>query len=125
VVAATAAATGVILDEAEVLEKLGATLPPEAQAQISDSVTKIFEASNFQDITGQRITKVVKTLRYIETKVHGLLAAFGDQIEHYVPEPEPVPETEEDADKKLMNGPQMPSAANSQADIDAILAGLF
>lgn len=125
VVAATAAATGVILDEAEVLEKLGATLPPAAQAQITESVTKIFEASNFQDITGQRITKVVKTLRYIETKIHGLLEAFGDQVEHFVPPPEPEPETAEDADKKLMAGPQMPGNANSQADIDAILAGLF
>jgi chemotaxis protein CheZ len=125
VVAATAAATGVILDEAEVLEKLGATLQPEARAQITDSVTKIFEASNFQDITGQRITKVVKTLRYIETKIHGLLEAFGDQVEHFVPPVEPEPETEADADRRLMAGPQLPGNANSQADIDAILAGLF
>ena len=125
VVAATARATGEILDRAEALEKLAPTLPPEAAAEITDAVTRIFEASNFQDITGQRITKVVKTLRYIESKIHTLLSAFGDQVEHFTPPPEPEPETEADADKKLMAGPQMPGNANSQADIDAILAGLF
>jgi chemotaxis protein CheZ len=125
VVGATEEATGTILDACEQLEKASTGLPPEAAEAITNAVTRIYEACNFQDITGQRITKVVKTLRYIETKIHGLLEAFGDQVEHFVPPPEPEPETEADADKKLMAGPQMPGNANSQADIDAILAGLF
>jgi chemotaxis protein CheZ len=121
VVAATARATGEILDRAEALEKLAPSLAPEAAAEITDAVTRIFEASNFQDITGQRITKVVKALKYIENKIDSLVTTFGTR-EIEAPPP-PVEEPEGDA--KLLHGPQMPAVANSQADIDAILAGLF
>jgi chemotaxis protein CheZ len=123
VVAATAHATGEILDCAESLEKLGATLPPAAAAQITDAVTRIFEASNFQDVTGQRITKVVKTLKYIENKIDSLVTTFGTR-ELDVPPPPAAPEAPDD-DSKLLHGPQLPAVANSQAEIDAILAGLF
>jgi chemotaxis protein CheZ len=122
VVAATAKATGEILDKAENLEKLGATLAPEQRAVINDAVTGIFEACNFQDVTGQRITKVVKTLNYIETKIGALLDAFGEELGEL---PSEFDEDEREGDAKLLNGPQMPQNANSQADIDAILAGLF
>ncbi|HTH97321.1 MAG TPA: protein phosphatase CheZ [Stellaceae bacterium] len=124
VVEATAKATGEILDYAEALEKLGATLPAKARTQITETVTGIFEACNFQDITGQRITKVVKTLNYIETKIGSLLKAFGEELGDLPP----LPEEEEEApvgDAALLNGPQLPQNANSQSEIDAILAGLF
>jgi chemotaxis protein CheZ len=121
VIAATAQATGEILDRAEALEKLAPTLPPAAAAEITDAVTRIFEASNFQDITGQRITKVVKALKYIETKIDSLVATFGTR-ELEVP---PAPIDEPQGDAKLLHGPQMPAIANSQAEIDAILAELF
>jgi len=126
VVAATAHATGEILDRAEALEKLATTLPPEAAAEITDAVTRIFEASNFQDITGQRITKVVKALKYIENKIDSLVTAFGTR-EMEMPSPPPPPASAEasEDDAKLLHGPQMPAVANSQAEIDAILAGLF
>jgi chemotaxis protein CheZ len=122
VVAATAQATGEILDRAEALERLAPTLPPAAAAEITDAVTRIFEASNFQDITGQRINKVVKTLKYIENKIDSLVTTFGTR-ELEAPPP-PVAEEPND-DSKLLHGPQMPAVANSQAEIDAILAGLF
>jgi chemotaxis protein CheZ len=121
VITATAQATGEILDRAEALEKLAATLPPEAAAEITDAVTRIFEASNFQDITGQRITKVVKALKYIETKIDSLVATFGTREMEVAP----VPVDEPQGDAKLLHGPQMPAIANSQAEIDAILAELF
>jgi chemotaxis protein CheZ len=121
VVAATAQATGEILDCAEQLEKLAPALPEAAAQQITQSVTRIFEASNFQDITGQRITKVVKTLKYIETKIDSLVTTFGTR-ELDVEPPTPV---ELEGDAKLLHGPQMPAVANTQAEIDAILAGLF
>jgi chemotaxis protein CheZ len=120
VVASTAKATGEILDWAEALEKVGATLPAEPRARISEAVTGIFEACNFQDITGQRITKVIKTLNYIEDKIGAMLKAFGEEMGELPPE-----EDAREGDAKLLNGPQMPDNANSQSDIDAILAGLF
>ena len=44
---------------------------------INDACMRIFEACSFQDITGQRITKVVSTLTYIEERLHGLQDAWG------------------------------------------------
>ena len=122
VVAAAANATGIILDRAEELDRLGASLDKETAAKINEAVTAIFEACNFQDITGQRITKVVRTLRYIESKVDNLVKAFGSEFGDLEPAPG-VPEPEGDA--ALLHGPQLTENANSQADIDAILAGLF
>ena len=38
---------------------------------------KIFEACNFQDLTGQRITKVVGTLKFIETHIVRMMEIWG------------------------------------------------
>ena len=122
VVAATANATGIILDHAEELDRLGASLDKETAAKINAAVTAIFEACNFQDITGQRITKVVRTLRFIENKVDSLVKAFGSEFGDTAAAPA---EPEATGDAALLHGPQLPQNANSQDDIDAILAGLF
>jgi chemotaxis protein CheZ len=120
VVEHTAEATGTILDAAETMEKLAPTLATDASATVASAVTRIYEACNFQDITGQRITKVVKTLKYIEQKIDALLAAFGDG--NAVPRAVVPPPTEDTV--QLMACPQLPAIANTQADIDAILAQL-
>ena len=116
IVAATADATGAILDAAEKLAGLDARNPG-AGDQITEQVTRIFEACTFQDITGQRITKVVKTLKQIELKVTELVQAFGD-----APQPATPPRTASGptGDAALLNGPQLPSDAASQSDIDAL-----
>ena len=118
VVEATAEATGTILDEAEAVQKLAATLPPAVGNKIGAAVTRIYEACNFQDITGQRITKVVKTLKYIESKIDALLAAFGETVAGKRPLAVKPP------DEDFVSGPQLPKAANNQDEIDAILASL-
>ena len=133
VVGATEEATGTILDACEGLEKVSSQVPPEAAEQITNAVTRIYEACNFQDITGQRITKVVKTLKQIEDRVSTMLGAFGEEIaKHHggraaasaeapaAAAPAPTPTKPGEAD--LLNGPQLPDDAKKQAEIDAILA---
>ena len=124
VVGATEEATGTILDACEQLEKATASLPPEAAEQITNAVTRIYEACNFQDITGQRITKVVKTLKHIEDRVSAMLTAFGDEIAKHQGSAAPAaaPAAAKPSDAELLNGPQMPDDAKKQAEIDAILA---
>lgn len=118
VVRATEEATQTILDSAETLTGLAESVGGETGEKIMGVVTRIFEASNFQDITGQRITKVVKTLRHIEAKVAMLARAFGHDVgEAVVP-----PDDQRSGDAALLNGPQLPQKANSQDDIDALLA---
>ncbi len=122
VVEHTAEATGTILDVAETLEKLGPSLPVEARNILGAAVTRIYEACNFQDVTGQRITKVVTTLKFIEQKIDALLGAFGSDIADMRELAPPPPAEPVDEDAKLMHGPQLPKEANKQAEIDAIMA---
>ena len=48
---------------------------------LQEATTRIYEACSFQDITGQRITKVVATLKTIEAKVAGIVSTFGGDCE--------------------------------------------
>jgi chemotaxis protein CheZ len=114
IVTATAQATGSILDAAERLGTVADRIGGTDGAAVTDEVTRIFEACTFQDITGQRITKVVKTLKIIETRVAELVGAFGTLDARADAAPAAV------GDAALLNGPQLPPDARSQADIDAI-----
>jgi chemotaxis protein CheZ len=118
VVDATADATGVILGGMEEIERIAGGLPSEIAAPLGDIVIKVYEACGFQDITGQRISKVVKALHHIEGKIEALLAVFGADLSEAT-----AGEALASDDSSLLNGPALPGAAgNSQADIDALLA---
>jgi chemotaxis protein CheZ len=124
IVGNTEEATGIILDSVEKIEAIAQKIEGENGTQIVDVVTKIYEACNFQDITGQRITKVVKTLKQIENKVVALIGAFGDELAREkaraaAAAPAPAP-AQKPSDEDLLNGPQLPTNANSQADIDSL-----
>jgi chemotaxis protein CheZ len=121
VVDATASATGSIMDACEQIETTTAEIDPAHAEQIQDQVVKIYEACSFQDITGQRISKVVKTLRTIEEKVATLLAAMGgeDTNAQGSSTQESVSPNDE---QSLLNGPQMPENAINQEEIDKLLA---
>ena len=77
VVAHTALATEGILAACEMLDRLGATLGPADAARLQRATTQIYEACTFQDITGQRISKVVAALQAIEAKVSALTGTGG------------------------------------------------
>ena len=104
-VGAAEAATGQILDSCEALEELARALPDESALALTYAVTNIYEACNFQDITGQRIAKVVAALQAIESRIGNLLRTFGAH--------------EGDG---LTVGPALPHRAVDQAEIDRIFA---
>ena len=56
----------------------------EPAAKLQDATTRIYEACSFQDITGQRITKVVAALKAIEAKVAQIVATFGSRAREAV-----------------------------------------
>lgn len=114
IVAHTAAATDAILETCETLDRVGASLSGDAAQQMQDATTRIYEACSFQDITGQRITKVVATLKAIDQKVAHIVAAFGGEQARAALAP--VPQAD------LLNGPQLPANAMDQSDIDKLLA---
>jgi chemotaxis protein CheZ len=79
----------------------------------------VFEACNFQDLTGQRITKVVNTLRFVEERIIKMMEIWGGadkfkdievELEHRM------------GDQGLLNGPSLGTDQDiaSQDDIDAL-----
>ncbi len=121
IVQATAEATHTIMDATETIEGVMEKLDGENSEKLMDATTRIDEACGFQDITGQRITKVVKTLKDIEVRVDALVAAFGSEIAK-VKAGQPEKEEKKDSDENLLHGPQLPEDAKSQAEVDALLA---
>jgi len=125
IVAHTATATDSILECCEKLDGVSPRLAPEDGQVLQDVVTKIYEACSFQDITGQRITKVVTTLKAIEAKVAHIIEVFGRN--ETLPRQAHLPVVPDPAAAgagatSLLNGPQLPSNAMDQSDIDALLA---
>jgi chemotaxis protein CheZ len=119
IVAATEEATNAIMEAAEAM--LAAEGEDEAtyKALVNDKVMAIFEACSFQDLTGQRIAKVVATLEQIEARVGRFAAAVkvgGDSVDA------PEDERERRARELLLNGPQAAGIAIAQNEVDALMA---
>lgn len=113
----TAHATDAILESCEMLDEVSATVSGDAAAKLQAATTKIYEACSFQDITGQRITKVVNTLKTIEGKVAHIVGTFGASTANAQSVTDHVA-----TDADLLNGPQLPAHAMDQSDIDKLLA---
>lgn len=131
IVRATEAATNSIMEAAETIEEVAANAEPEVSETLTDATTRIYEACSFQDITGQRIGKVVRALQEIEAKVDALVEVFGEEDE----ESRETRRAEREAERErlrqqaleegeLMEGPQLPEDAISQDDIDALFASM-
>jgi chemotaxis protein CheZ len=127
IVASTEAATEDILGAAEEIELRNRTLSgrlvedPEGQAltdEIAELVIKILESCNFQDLTGQRINKVVKTLRFIEERIIAMIGIWG--VDAFADLP--MQEESREGESALLNGPQSGNQGISQADIDKLFA---
>jgi chemotaxis protein CheZ len=128
VVGGTEEATQQILEAAESIDQSASALmkvnSPDQQKllseEIQERVVSIFEACNFQDLTGQRIKKVMTTMKFIENHITVMMDIWGgvDAIKAHAP---PIVDTRE-GDDKLLNGPKLdddPGHA-SQDDIDAL-----
>lgn len=134
VVGATEQATFAIFDACDAMTSLAATVDRESAAILNDQITKIYEACNFQDVTGQRIGKVVRTLKFIESKVDMIVAVFGDEVRqnhaHHVPaptEPDVAPNfatnlSPDDPEATLLHGPSAAGGGMDQDEIDRLLA---
>lgn len=118
VVGATEDATNKIMNACDQIMEIAGTLPDEPNQKLMNVVTGIYEACNFQDITGQRITKVVRTLKHIEEQVMRLVAAFGGTQSGGRKEKM----VDANDETTLLNGPQLPNNAINQDDIDALMA---
>jgi chemotaxis protein CheZ len=122
IVQATEAATHTIMECAETLMGADANDPTAYKALVDEKMMVVFEACSFQDITGQRIAKVVETLQHIEERV----ARFADvmnakDIEGFLNESER--ERAERKAKLLLNGPPLAGGGGvDQSAVDEIFS---
>jgi chemotaxis regulatin CheY-phosphate phosphatase CheZ len=118
VVRATEEATQAIMDAAE--EIMGADKSdPEAYAATVDLASmRIIEACSFQDITGQRITKVVETLTFIESRLDTIHETWGEMAAGGAEAPD---DAAPDDDSALLSGPQLDGEGIDQDTVDALL----
>ncbi|MBL4601493.1 MAG: protein phosphatase CheZ [Emcibacteraceae bacterium] len=122
IVQGTEAAAEKIMDSADEISELAEKCDDELKAKLEEISTNLFEASGFQDITGQRITKVVTTLAHLEEKLSALAHAIGDNdIDDAVQDDENI-DKDFDAmsNEDFLNGPQLEEEAQDQAAIDAL-----
>jgi chemotaxis protein CheZ len=123
IVAHTATATDSILECCEKIDTVTPRLTPEDAEVMQDVVTRIYEACSFQDLTGQRITKVVATLKTIEAKVAHIIDVFQPDVTGERAGAAAMARKAAEAPApSLLNGPQLPANAMDQSDIDALLA---
>jgi chemotaxis protein CheZ len=128
VVGGTEEATQHILEAAESIDNAATALSrvtsPDQQKllseEIQERVVSIFEACNFQDLTGQRIKKVMTTMKFIEHHITIMMDIWGgvDAIKAHAPALVDARE----GDARLLNGPRSEGDIGhaSQDDIDAM-----
>ena len=128
VVGGTEQATQQILEAAEAIDNAASALSKNTSLdqqkilseEIGERVVSIFEACNFQDLTGQRISKVMGTMKFIEQHINAMMEIWGgvDAIKAHAPAHVDTRE----GDDKLLNGPKLDGDAGhaSQDDIDAM-----
>jgi chemotaxis protein CheZ len=126
IVGGTERATQSILQAAEEIDQTANTLSASIKDghdqglahDIRDRVVQIFEACNFQDLTGQRVAHVLETLQFVEEHVARLLAIWH-AIEQFTPV---VFGEEAVGDRRFLNGPKLDDdpGHSTQDDIDGI-----
>lgn len=113
VIRLNAEAANRIMDSAERISECidSDGVPGEVRFAILDQVTAIFEACGFQDLTGQRIQRALKTLRSIEETMLGRKVSDA---------PSPGKVGQGDVDRMLADPAIARSGEVSQNDIDAM-----
>ncbi len=97
IVEATEAATNAIMECAEIVMAADAADPVAYRTLVEEKMLAVFEACSFQDITGQRIARMVETLQH---DAH--VCAERRQ-------------------RLLLHGPQHAENAHAQGDVDLLL----
>lgn len=114
----TADATHKIMEAAEQVMAADTSDADAYQEFVSVKMMDIFEACSFQDITGQRVKKIVDTLAHIEDRIVRFAHIMGVEDAE-------VQLTEEQKRKKdlLLNGPALNGPEVKQDEIDAMFSG--
>ena len=118
IVETTETAANTIMESVEEIMGMAPGIPAEAyRTAVEAKCLTVMEACAFQDLTGQRMTKVVETLLTLEDRLATLSDVLGDHAEEIEDEPEG-----KQGDEVFLNGPAMPGEGVDQDDIDKLFA---
>ena len=129
IVTATEDATHVILEASETIEEAASTLRGEIDQEkvdaLCDDITQqsmaVMEACIFQDITGQRVTRIVRSMKFVEERVDMMVELWGRAEIESLAASLNLTSEEDERDKRLhMTGPRLSDEAISQDEIDAL-----
>lgn len=112
----TKQATETIMEAAEALRADAVARNCQDLDRVEAQATRIFESCSFQDINGQRITKVIRTLKLIDERINSLAQTLQGSLKRMQPAAVNV------FGDPLLNGPALSGQAISQDDIDRLLS---
>lgn len=129
VVMATERATDSILTAAEAIDatatdlaaQLAGTEHEDMALDLQEQTIKIFEACNFQDLTGQRVQKVLETMKFIEGHIDKMITIWGGLDNFLDISPDSL--NKKTGDDALLSGPGLDddgAIRSSQDDIDSL-----
>lgn len=124
IVGATEAATSDILAAAEHVQETAWTLreqgvEAEACNELDARATAIYTACSFQDLTGQRIRKVIQVLRYLEGRINAMIDIWGLDGAMAAEAAETAHARADEA--TLVSGPARAGHGLDQADVDIVM----
>jgi chemotaxis regulatin CheY-phosphate phosphatase CheZ len=120
IVSTTELATSEILANAERVQEIAWTmreqgLEPSFCDQLDGLMTQTYQACSFQDLTGQRIRKVVNVLHFLEERIEAMNLIWGGKDTRGLKAETPSMEA------SLLNGPALPGEGLEQIGVDEIL----
>lgn len=120
IVSTTEQATSEILAAAESVQEIAWTLREQGtEASVCDRLdtlmTQTYTACSFQDLTGQRIRKIVNVLNFLEARIEAMKLIWGKhESVAAIAEPPSM-------EASLLNGPAQPGQGLQQNAVDDIL----
>jgi len=90
--------------------------------KLIERTTNAMEACTFQDLTGQRVSKIVRSMKFVEERVNAMVELMGREGILAAAEELEDDQALTDEKKHYLQGPQNPGESISQDDIDKLFA---
>ncbi|WP_373236332.1 protein phosphatase CheZ [Cohaesibacter celericrescens] len=127
IVSQTENATSEILGAAEKIQEYAWTLREQGANEedcnaLDGEATNIYMACSFQDLTGQRIKKIVDAMSYVETRINSMINIWGFESQGVEIDHTQAKSQDARPDSHLLNGPSLNGEGVEQSDVDVILS---
>jgi chemotaxis protein CheZ len=109
-----------ILDAVERVSTAAESMAPEMAEGILVAVTEILEAASVRDIAGQRLTAVRDAVDHLSDTIHRPTEGGLERNRDKSAKIEEKHDHGSSSESGLLNGPQLPGAAKTQSEVDAL-----